>query len=61
MATICVDASFVSFTLTLGDDGYVVIMEDLIGLRFNLLKGTLYVEQNMYGKDGVVSETIDAK
>lgn len=61
MATICVDASFVPFTLTLGDDGYVVIMEDLIGLRFNLLKGTLYVEQNMYGKDGVVSETIDAK
>jgi hypothetical protein len=60
-ATIRVDASFVPFNLPLGDDDHVVILEDLIGLRFNLRIGTLYVKQKMYGEDGGVSETIDAK
>lgn len=47
-----------SFTLSFVGDGQVVVLEDLLGLRFNLQNGTMYVEHDMYSANGDVPETI---
>ena len=58
IATICAHGSFVHFTLPLEDDGHVSVSNDLLGLKFNLQIGTMYVEQEMYIVDGDISESI---
>jgi hypothetical protein len=58
MATIRAHGSFVPFILPLQDDGHVSVSEDLLGLRFNLQIGSMYLEQEMYSPDGEVYETI---
>ena len=58
MATIRAHGSFVPFNLPLENDGCVVVLEYLLGLRFNLQIGTMYVEQEIYSASGIVSRTI---
>ena len=58
IATIRGHGSIVPFTLPLQDNDHVGILEDLLNLRFNLQMGTMYIEQEMYSKDGQVCETI---
>ena len=58
MANIHAYGSFVPFNLFLEDNGYVGVLKDLLGLRFNLQVGTMYVKQEMYFANGEVSRTI---
>ena len=58
MVTICACGLFVPFTLPFEDDGHVSVSKDLLGLRFSLRIGTVYVEQEMYIVDGDISKTI---
>lgn len=43
------------FTLPFDNDGHVIIMEDLLFMKFNLQVGTIYIEQEMYSMDGDIS------
>lgn len=45
------------FTLPLQNDGQVCVLEDLLGLRFNL-KLTMYVEHDVYNANGKTYEMI---
>ena len=36
----------------------VIVLEDLLGLRFNLQTRTMYVKQYMYSANGDILETI---
>ena len=56
MATIRAHGSFVPFMLPLHDDGHVGVSEDLLGLRFNLHIGTIYLKHDIYFADGEVYE-----
>ena len=58
MAIIKAHGSFVSFTLSFEDDGYVGVSEGLLSLGFNLHDGTMCIEQEMYYEDGDVSKII---
>lgn len=58
MATIQTRGLFVPFTLPLKDDGFVGVSKNLLGLRFNLQIGSMYVEHEMYSKEKVFSKTI---
>lgn len=40
----------VPFTLALGANGFVVVGEELFGLRFRFQIATMYVEQEVYKK-----------
>ena len=57
MATIKVTGSLVSFTLSLENDQYVKVYEDLFSLRFNIRVRSMYVEQEMYSMNGDILET----
>ena len=46
------------FTLPLENDQHVKVSEDLLSLRFNLMIGSIYVEQEMYSMNGDILETI---
>ena len=53
MATVCAHGSFIPFDLPLEGDGCVVVLEDLLDLRFNL-----YIKQEMYFAGGELSRII---
>lgn len=38
--------------------GYVLVLEGLLCLRFNLQLGTMYVEHEMFAESGVVFEIV---
>ena len=44
--------------MALEDDHHGKVSEDLLSLRFNLLVGSMYVEQEMYSINGDILETI---
>ena len=46
------------FTLPLGNKGFILFLEQLLALIFNLQIGTMYVEQELYALNGIVSNTI---
>lgn len=58
MASIKSSESLQPFTLPLDVHGFVVVSEELWGLRFNFQVGTMYVEQELYTKSGHDSKTL---
>ena len=42
----------------MGNKGLILVLEQLLALRFNLQIGTMYVEQELYAPSGVVSKII---
>lgn len=58
MATIRGHGSFVPFALPLKDDSHVDVLENLVGLRYNLHIITMYMKQEMYYENGDVSKQL---
>lgn len=48
-------------TFPLALNGYVLVSEDLLSLRFNIQVGTMYVKQELFDESGLVSEIISVQ
>ena len=58
MASLRAGDCSVPFTLPLGADGFVVVQENLLSLKFNFRLGTMYVEQELFQETGQLCETV---
>ena len=58
MASIRAQGWTVPFTLPLGDDGRVLVEEQLLSAKFNFRIGTIYVEEEVYSDGGDLQETV---
>lgn len=59
MASIRSFGSLVPFTLPLGVNGFVVVYEELLELRFNFQVGTMNVKQNLYTECRGLKNNVD--
>ena len=46
------------FTMPLGDDGKVIVDEQLLSLKFGFKVGTMYIEQEIFDDCGEICETV---